>query len=800
MKRVLAIGLVMTMLISVTGCKDKKKETVKEKTPTYTYNVSISSMPADYNPHTIEGNDFNPIDMYCQMGLVAAIPAENGGYKWSYEMADSITDITASFTDKEKYQINDGETGRVWQIKLNKNAVWEDGSKINADTYLKSMELLLDSKIKNTAANTYIESKNSKIAIYNGYNYYNNDLSGKPYYELIYDNQTKTYAIDIKDTDKMYININQPTSFWGYSLKEAYNAYGADYFSDAKGTDYYKIIERIVGNNEYVAVNQEILNALKGICEVVGEGHKEEFMEMLFYQSNTYTEIPFNEVGLIKVDEYTFNYITVSSVSSEDFFEGMATNWIVKEDVYASLLGEDGKSTLYGTSVDKYKAYGPYKLKSVKEDKITLVKNEKWYGYNDDRYEGQYQTTDIIVHIVKDDSKVEQMFLSGKIDEFVLNDGDVVNYIDSKRIYTTIDTCTYRWIFATDMDKLIAMEKNQNDGTNKRVLYYDDFRKALSYAIDRDKLSKKVTPNYNPAVYLLSNAYYIDETYANGSMYREQAEAMNALNNLYGMTYGEGGEFASINEAHEAITGYDVNKAKELFKAVYDKAIVEGNYTEGQNINLRCVVSSAKELTLWEKNEEKLINEMIAEATIGTGFEGKVAIEYLCGVENRYTDCVNGNIEMIKGAWGGSNTSPFLTIGMYTVSEYAGVVQESCGWDPNTAILTVSYDFNGDGEIENVKKTYREWTLEMNDISVYGENMQARLAILTALETGILSQYQCIPLTTQTSSRLLSHKVEYGMKSYNVMCEYGGIRYMTYNYDDESYKEYIKKQGGTLKY
>lgn len=779
MKRVLALGLAATMLVSITGCKDKKKEEPKEKK--YTYNISVSELPSDYNPHTLEGNANNPVAMYCEMGFVQAIPDENGKFKWSYEMADSITDITSSFSEKEKYQIAEGEAGRVWQIKLNADAVWEDGSVINADTYLKSMELLLDSTAKNTGASAYIDKEKSKIAIYNGYSYYNNDLSGKTLYSLIYDAQAKTYAVDVSDTANMYVSLNQPTSFWGYSLKDAYNAYGAEYFTDSNGTDYYKVIEKAVGANEYMLVNEEILTAIKGICKVVGNGHKEEFMEMLFYQSGTYAAVSFADVGLVKVDDYTINYITASSVSGEDFLKGMSSNWIVKED-------------------GSFMSYGPYMLTKVEEDKLKMEKNEAWYGYSDEAYEGQYQTTHIVVHKIEDMAEAEQLFLSGKLDEIHLTDKMVASYIDSERIYTTEDTCTYRWIFATDMDKLVAMEKDLNDGTNKRVLTYDGFRKAISYAIDRASICKQATSNYYPAIYLLSDAYYVDETYSNEAMYRQLDPVKKSLVGSYGLTYGEGGTYKDLDEAYSALTGYDVDKAKELFAAVYDKAVADGNYTEGQDIKLRCVVSSEKELTQQELIEEKLVNEMLANATKGTGFEGKLTVEYKCGNENRYIDCIDGKIEMIKGAWGGSVISPFTTIGMYTVSEYAGAIQESCGWDPAVEALTISYDFDGDGTPEDVSKTYREWTLAMNDMSVYGGNMQIRIAILAALETGILSQYQCIPLATDTSSRLLSYKIEYGVEDYNLMYGYGDVRYMTYNYDDDSYKEYIKSQGGTLKY
>ena len=90
--------------------------------------------------------------------------------------------------------------------------------------------------------------------------------------------------------------------------------------------------------------------------------------------------------------------------------------------------------------------------------------------------------------------------------------------------------------------------------------------------------------------------------------------------------------------------------------------------------------------------------------------------------------------------------------------------------------------------------------MALNDANQYANDEKIKLVILTNLEIGILSQYQCIPLNTETSSRLISHKINYGFKDYNIMYEYGGIRYITYNYDDDSFKDYLKEQGNTLKY
>ena len=802
MRRFFAGILVVTMVMSFAGCKEDKKKESAPKEKRYTYNISIDDMPADYNPHTLEKNEGNPVDLYCQMGLVDEAADVNGKFVWNYEMAESITDITGSFADKEKYGIQDNETGRVWQIKLNKAATWEDGKAINADTYLSSMKFMLDSKMKNTGAYVYCDETKSDIAMYNAKYYYNNDLKGQPIYALIYDKDLKNYAVAMEDTGNMYISLVHPTPFWGYSLKDAYNGYGKEYFTSADGTDYYSVIEKAVGENEYMLVNEEILAALQGICKIVGDGHKEEFMEMLYYKKGAYEEVSFDNVGLVKVDDYTLNYITAKSVSEDKFLKGMTRNWIVDEELYSStILDENGLTkTNYGKDIANYKSYGPYKLVKVEEDKLVMERNENWYGYSDSKHEGQFQTTDIVAKLVGDATTKEQLFIEGKLDELVLNDALVNTYNNSQYKYTVIDTCTYRWIFATDFDKLVALEKNLNDGTNKLVLSYDGFRRALSYAIDREKLCEVSTPSFEPAIGLLSDGYHLDDYGYKDSKYRDTVEAKKALVGFYGLVYGENEKLKNLGEAYDSLTGYDVEKAMEMFKVVYDKAISDGNYKAGQLIKLRCMVSSNKELTKWEKAEEKAINEMLAIATKGTGFEGKLSIEYVCGADNRYNDCIEGNIEMIKGAWAGNLVSPYVTIGMYTLDEYAGKVQESCGFDPASEILGISYDFDGNGEVETANKTYREWTLALNDANQYANDEKIKLVILTNLEIGILSQYQCIPLNTETSSRLISHKINYGFKDYNIMYEYGGIRYITYNYDDDSFKDYLKEQGNTLKY
>ena len=62
---------------------------------------------------------------------------ENGVYQWVYKMATEINDVTASHQDDlTKYAVNlpadktaaDITEGYVFEIKLNPNAKWQDGT------------------------------------------------------------------------------------------------------------------------------------------------------------------------------------------------------------------------------------------------------------------------------------------------------------------------------------------------------------------------------------------------------------------------------------------------------------------------------------------------------------------------------------------------------------------------------------------------------------------------------------------------------------------------------------------------
>jgi oligopeptide transport system substrate-binding protein len=806
-----------TVATDSSGSDDSENNGSSVSEETYTLNEYTEASPVNWSPHAWETNGDDYLRAYCETPLVDTTIADDGvNFEWVYEAATSITDVTAEYADKAKYNIEDGETGRVYKIELNPALCWEDGTPINSETYIYSMQQLLSSEMKNYRANAYCSGD---AAIFNAESYYNNDLTGTPKYgDLVVGwDQTEPYAGDNSGDIKgqtlneaytlgspVYFNIAQPCAFFGNTLSAYYDGGYADYYKDAEGNDLYA---KYFANTEgYVELTDEMIAALTTIAANFGDTNPAAWREMAFCVTGTYEEIPWEDVGLYADGDYTLYYITESPVTMFYFLTAMTSNWIVYKDLYEA--GKETKEGLvatdYATSAETYKSYGAYKLVSFEKDKqMVFAKNDKWYGYSDGKHEGQYQTTDIKCDIIADHNTALQLFNQGKLDTIDLVSDDMPTYRMSDYILKTPETYMFRYVFATNLDSLTALEAEAGDGSNKRILYYDDFRKALSLSIDRAVLCSQASAGFKPGYSLLNDLYYYDIENNTDSIYRKTDEAKQAVLELYGVTYGDGQKYATLDEAYNSITGYDLEEAKALFQSVYEQAIADGNYTDGQNIKITCMCSAASELTADDTKQQDLLNQFVAEATKGTGLEGKITFTFTCGSSTRYEDVALGKVEMIRGAWGGAAFYPFSVIRCYCSATYMGdltAIHESNGWNPTTEKLEITYDLDGDGADETETRTFEAWSEAINDPAQYANDPKVCLGILSKLETAILKTYQCIPWGASTVCSLYSKQVKYATTEYNIMYAYGGVRLMTYNYTDADWDAYVASQGGKLSY
>jgi hypothetical protein len=116
------------------------------------------------------------------------------------------------------------------------------------------------------------------------------------------------------------------------------------------------------------------------------------------------------------------------------------------------------------------------------------------------------------------------------------------------------------------------------------------------------------------------------------------------------------------------------------------------------------------------------------------------------------------------------------------------------GFDPTTETLTINV------EGTDYTYTYYDWFNELcNNTWALADN-DVRLEILAKVELGLLQRYHTTPIYYRTAASLQSRKVIYATEDYVQLVAYGGIRFMTYAYDDVAWAEYCTQNNNQLTY
>lgn len=785
---------------AASGDADVKKATADAKTAmdgvktagakAYTLNDYTQASPSVWNSHNWVTNGDDVIMSYAEMGLVEPAMKTEGEYEWVFEMATAIEDITANATaaEKEKWEITEGQTaGRMWKISLNPDAKWENGTVINADTYIYSMQQLISSEMKNSRADLYWSGEN---AVFNGEQYFKQDKIGE-----------KTFA---------------SLSALGMSADEALTA-GYELYVDmaglwgvntADGTGKAAITDETLIRDEAVPEGQdEDYVSGKYLYEnylATGKPYESYAGTYLYYVKGSIQEITWDQVGLYKTGDYEIVYVTQTVQSRYNFLISGGSNWIVYEELYEAGKSTQGgvTTTNYGTSVDTYMSYGPYKLASFEKDKqFVLVKNDNYFAYTDGKHEGQYQTTKIKVDILTDQATVLQMFLKGELDNVDLAVDDLEEYGASDYLLKTPETYTMRFFFNTNLDVLKTLEQERGGNTNLQIISLQDFRKAMSWCFDRETWCKEVTAGEIPQVGLLSDLYYYDIENNPASVYRNSDQAMEGIVNYYGIKYGAGERYETLKDAYRACTGYDIEEAKRLFTQAYNDAVKDGLYTDGQTITINIGAAKGASTDTLVKQEKKF-NDYLAAGTKGTPLEGKVTVKYLYNINDRYTDVADGIRECGYGGLGGAAFYPYRCFNSYIDATQAvgGKISEG-NFKPEDIKLDITYDFDGDGTAETINNTLFNWNASITAGGQYFDaSHDVRLTILSAIEVTVLDECHCFPVTVTATVSMYSKKIQHATTNYNIMYAYGGTRLMKYNYSDFEWEAYVKSQGGTLNY
>ncbi len=829
MKKTLAMLLALAMILSMVACTGGSDTTdpTSEATSategteevldtngiapdTYTYNTYTTALGTNWNPHTWENQADSGVLGYIEAPLadITVDDSENGIYQWIFVAATDIQDVTADHQDDlTKYNCNlpEGKTAAditedyVFEISLREGMVWQDGTPINADTYIYSMQQLLDPVLQNYRANNYYSGE---PAVAGGSAYFYSAAEG--YYKTVVELGYESGEAAIADGKTVMLDM------WGF--------YGLEGALDADGNACPQWVD-ITDEHIYVdpADNSEVSAALiyatYAPAGYFAEGGYPEYL--CIWTENENFGATWDGVGLYKVDDYTIRYVCENAYDYYYFLTSCTSNWIVHEELYESCKQYDDAGNYtgskYGTSLETTMSYGPYKITSLEDAKqMVYEQNETYWEYTvdsngnlysntffevDGETKPQYLTQKVIVNVMQNDA-AKLAFLAGELDDWTVEADDVVTYSTSEQLYKVDETYTRRLFFHTNLDSLKAMDEQGNK--NSVVLSNENFRKAMSFSIDRAEFVT-ATAAYKPSYSMLSSLYFYNMYEDPNSIYRNTDEAMQAICNVYGVEYGEGKAYATLEEAYKSINGYNLTEAKALFTQACQELVAAGLYTEGDPITIK-IAWSPGAMSASDNQQVTLLNKYLNDAMAGSGF-GTITLEAVDNLTQRYLDVANGVYAIGWGAWGGAAIYPFTMFQLYCdpVDEngegYVNYIHEAGCWDPANETLTLTV--NG----EEVTMTWQMWSRSMAGTGPYANaDFDTKLQILADMEENLIEKYYFIPMCTTTACSMLSYKTNYYTENYSIMYGFGGMRLMTYNYTNAEWASFVAESGGEIGY
>ena len=729
-----------------------------------------------------------------------------GAYTVEYSAATKLEDVTKKYAGQYGLAA-DAEKGQAFAMTLRNDLKWNDGTPIKAADFVYTMSQQLSPKyLFDTASNYY----SGNYVIHNAQNYVKQGQKGW------FDNGNMNLAYsdlalgaDGKYTlkgNECTIALKKPLVWLQGNTLDSYVTNAPQYFDTAA----YASLLALADANGDVAVTAESLALLTTVITAKADwGETKENTVGYMYVNYEYPAMDFSEVGYFVGDnEYELVMVIDGTLKPLDE-EGNLTyeagyyfsNWpLVKKDLWEKC--EDQSKTPYAnsycTSLEKSASWGPYKLTNYQDDKTyTVSRNDKWFGYGLEQYAKQYQTDTIITNKIPEWDTAWLSFQNGDLDSISMDVKIASDYRTSRQAFFTPDT-------ATGCLNLQSLAISRTDKRNNLLLNYDDFRKAISLALNRDDYCAKNRPSSQAALGLLNSMYYNDVE--NGKVYRDSVQAKEAILSAYGAEKVDGGwkvgtvVYKDIDEAVDAMTGYNVTLARQLMTSAYNKAKADGKYSDGEKIILTFGVS---EITANTDRTKNWFQAAFDDATKGTALEGKISIEYFIFSDKTWSEQFKkGEYDLCFGAWSNAPFNPSYLLCETQINKEVRWAQE---WDPTKVNVTVKA--TPDAKHEDGLYTYNleQWRLILQGkegcpVNFKNFSMEDQLTALGAVEAAILKEYYSVPVFSLYSASLMGYKTDYVTYEYNTFMGYGGIRYMSYNFDDTEWAAFVSEKGGTLNY
>lgn len=806
----IAMVLVVVLCASVlTACKkDKgnddenvtKPGTGWEDAKMYTMREYTSQMPSQWCTILSSDNVNNEMESYFTSAFYefnykfdANGKIVPGAYTVEYSAATKLEDVTKKYAGQYGLAA-DAEKGQAFAMTLRNDLKWDDGTPIKATDFVYSMSQQLSPKYLFATASNYYSGN---YVIHNAQNYVKQGQKGMfPAYSVM-----KEYNV-ADDAKLIYSTTNSRVAEKGFTPEVIVAAFGIEGMTVEKIN---ALNGKSLADIKKDAALNETWEALLGAWKTDPNEELDFFETEYEYPAMDFSEVGYfvgdNEYELVMVIDGTLNPLDAEGNLTYEagyYFSGWP---LVKKDLWERC--EDTTKTPYAnsycTTLEKSASWGPYKLTNYQDQKTyTVSRNDKWFGYGLPQYANQYQTDAIVTEKIEEWDTAWLAFQKGNLDGIGMDVKIAADYRTSKRAYFTPETYTFD----------LNIQSNATSKTDKRnnlLLNYADFRKAISLSLDRDDYCAKNNPSSQAALGLLNSMYYNDVE--NGKVYRDSIQAKEAILNAYGATKNADGSwkvgettYTDIEDALDATTGYNLTLARQLVENAVAQAKKDGKYSDGDEIILTYGIETQTANTDRVKN---WFQAAFDNMTKGTSIEGKVKIEYFMFSSATWSkQFEDGEYDLCFSAWGNAPFNPAYLLCETQISEDNRYAKK---WDPKTVSVTVKATPDADHKDGIYTYNLEQWRLILQGkdgcpVNFKNFPMEDQLTALGAVETAILKEYYSIPVFSRYSASLMGYKVDYVSYEYNTFMGYGGIRYMTFNYDDTAWAEFVASNNNILNY
>ena len=796
LKYVLAATVLVTGLSALASCGGGK-----ETDKVYTYNTYTALSPSNWNELTYQDKNDTQIMTYIGSGFFGydfkfdsdgqPVPGE---FEVKYGAATKLEDVTATYAGNATYAVPaDATSSYAYKITLRDDLTWDDGTPIKAQDFVYTMKQQLDPAFKNYRADSYY---NGATVLHNAKNY-------------VY--QGSTENVTARDFHSTWESAQQDNSlFFTLSSASGVGSYVSSNHGSylAQGATPAWVVVALgckATESELLQLENKTWAEISGNATLKATWDKvlawwktAENEELDFYaKSYTYPEVSFDNVG-IKADSDTELVIILDvplqllnedgSLSFKAAYN-MSSLPLVKEDLYeankvAPVTGSTLWTSTYNSSVESSASWGPYKLTKFQAGKeYILERNENWYGYGLEENKGKYQTDRIVCKTIKEWNTAWLAFQKGEIDSIGIDVSIANDYKNSSQaVFTPSD---FVGSLQLQSDKT-ALKARESTGVNKTILANVKFRKAISLSIDRAEYNATCTTASKPGFGLFNSMHYYDVEH--GGVYRNEDVAKEVLCDVYGVNVED---YASLDEAHSAITGYDPEQAKQLVTEAYNEALEAGDIKAGDKVVLTFGTGAINEST---QRQYDFLSQELKDMVVGTPLEGKLETEFEDHGTKWAEDFRGGGYDICTGGFSGAAWDPGYFLLAYLSPDY----MYSTAWDTSSQMLEYTVEGVGPGGTDVTEEmSLMDWYYCLNGATGAKYNWaqgavseEVRLGIIAALEKEVLSVYYTVPLQNSYSAELISYKADYITRDYNTFMAYGGVEYMTYAYDDAAWAEY----------